>query len=139
MRTINQIIVHCSDSNVKSHDNIETIRKWHVEERGWSDIGYHYVITQDGVIHEGRPLYRSGAHARGFNLGSIGICLTGKTIFTKVQHVALSGLIYGLSQAFEITSTNIIGHYEVDTKKTCPNFDVVKPFWRRSSISKNRT
>ena len=83
MRDINSIIVHCSDSNIKSHDNIETIRKWHVDERGWSDIGYHYVITQDGVVHEGRPLSRRGAHARGHNVGSIGICLTGKSLFTK--------------------------------------------------------
>lgn len=136
MREINKIIVHCSDSNVKSHDNIETIRGWHVKERGYSDIGYHYVITQDGVIHEGRPLSIAGAHAYGHNTGSIGICLTGKSVFTQRQHVALSGLLFGLKQAFDIKPSNIIGHYDVSIK-TCPNFDVPKIF-NKSVISKNR-
>ena len=138
MREISKIIVHCSDSNIKSHDNIETIRKWHVEERGWSDIGYHYVITQDGIIHEGRPLSRNGAHAAGgHNTGSIGICLTGKSVFTRAQHASLSGLIFGFCQAFDIKPVNVIGHYDV-SNKTCPNFDVIKPLGNKSSISKNR-
>ena len=81
MRELKKIIVHCTDSDNEKHDNIETIRKWHVEENGWKDIGYHYVITKDGSVHQGRELSEVGAHCTGHNMFSIGIALTGKSNF----------------------------------------------------------
>ena len=55
----------------------ETIRDWHVNGNGWSDIGYHYVIKRNGLVEAGRPVSISGAHAKGHNADSIGICLVG--------------------------------------------------------------
>ena len=125
MRIINEIIIHCSDSNVKAHDNIETIRKWHVEERGWSDIGYHFVITRDGHVHIGRPIERAGAHCKGRNGCSIAICLTGKDYFLERQYVALEALVCGLKVGYDLPASRINGHYSFSSK-TCPNFDVEK-------------
>jgi N-acetyl-anhydromuramyl-L-alanine amidase AmpD len=77
MSNITHIVMHYSatyhDQNVTPAD----IRKWHLA-RGFSDIGYHYIITEDGTVHPGRtPETRVGAHVRGMNSGKIGICLTG--------------------------------------------------------------
>ncbi len=90
-RVIDSIIVHCSDSACGDR---EVIDKWH-RERGWNEIGYHFVITNghlvsgskynpdhDGDIQVGRPVGKIGSHCKGHNANSIGICLIGKHHFT---------------------------------------------------------
>lgn len=125
MRRINEIILHCSDSDFEQHDNIETIRKWHVEERKFNDIGYHFVITKKG-LEIGRPINLPGAHVRGRNSYSIGIVLCGKKNFSSSQFEVLEKLIFNLMHEFNLNPQNIIGHCEIDKNKTCPNFDVKK-------------
>lgn len=122
MRNIDKIVIHCSDSPQGRGDDVDTIRRWH-KERGWSDIGYHYVIIEDGEIQVGRDLERSGAHAKGHNTGSIGICLIGRDSFTEEQFISLAGLVLGMMEQFDIELDNVLGHYQVSSK-TCPNFDI---------------
>lgn len=124
MRNISKIIVHCSDSDYPHHDNIEIIRKWHVEERKWKDIGYHYVITKNGIIFCGRRLETAGAHCRGHNWDSIGICLTGKKIFSEEQFEALRCLVNNLR--LTLGTLPVFPHNFYDKGKTCPNFDLEK-------------
>lgn len=121
LRTIDRVFIHCSASDVASHDNLETIRNWHVKERGWSDIGYHYVITKDGVVHEGRPLSFRPAAQKGNNKGTIAICLTGLDHFSAKQKNALFELCNIINNAYE--GVTFHGHREVDPNKTCPNFE----------------
>ena len=135
MREIKKIILHCSDSDFGS---ASLIRKWHTKERGWDDIGYHYVITNgvqssmypyvledDGVIQEGRPIEISGAHVKGQNSHSIGICLIGKHHFTARQlYDALPTLLQILLPTHGLTFDNVYGHNEFNPEKSCPNFDV---------------
>lgn len=122
MRNIKEIIIHCSDSDIKSHDNLETIRNWHIA-RGWADIGYHYVITKDGEVHVGRPLQQVGAHCKGRNKESIGICLTGKSKFTPSQFISLGIVCKELMDAFGLQLNDIFPHRKFSEFKTCPNFD----------------
>ena len=56
MREINKIIIHCSATVEGVNVSAATIKRWHVQGRGWSDIGYHYVIGLDGAIEYGRPI-----------------------------------------------------------------------------------
>ena len=74
MRSINEIIVHCSATREGQHIPVETIKKWHVEGRGWSDIGYHFYIELGGTIKKGRDRDRSGAQKKGHNTESEGSC-----------------------------------------------------------------
>lgn len=136
MRRISKIIVHCSDS---TFGNVELIDRWH-KERGWRCIGYHFVITngleytskvdsydvnKDGVIQEGRDIVAAGAHAAGHNKNSIGVCLIGKTRFTIRQLQALISLTKVLMSEFpSVNIERILGHNELGSYKTCPNFDV---------------
>lgn len=124
MRKIDKIVVHCSDSDHDYHDNVESIRKWHVDERGWSDIGYHYIITKDGCVHKGRDAQITGAHCSVVNKGSLGICLTGKKKFSKEQKESLKMLVRELNFIHDLQNEHVFPHNFFDTGKTCPNFDI---------------
>jgi hypothetical protein len=133
MRDITRIIVHCSDSDISAHDDISVIREWHVHERGFNDVGYHFFIKSNGDIQEGRPLELAGAHVHGHNTDSIGICLHGKYIFTPAQFKALRRLVLTLRFEYDIPEENVHGHREFSNYKTCPNFNV------REKLSTNWT
>ena len=75
-RKIDKIIVHCSATPEGKDYSVDTIRKWHLQ-RGFSDIGYHYIIYRDGSIHTGRDESVIGAHCKGHNSNSIGVCYIG--------------------------------------------------------------
>ncbi|RLC88212.1 MAG: hypothetical protein DRJ03_03445 [Chloroflexi bacterium] len=98
---IDTIIVHHSATETGT---VESFRKFHVEQRGWDDVGYHFVIYTDGTVHEGRKSKFVGAHAKGRNYSSLGICLVGTDSFTKAQKKALAGLIRELKEQYQITS-----------------------------------
>lgn len=119
-RFVNKVFVHCSDSDNPSHDNTTTILQWHLE-RGFSTIGYHFVITKDGQIHAGRNIEIIPSAQIGHNTGSIAICLTGKNHFSEEQ---FNSLIEFCTQLNQLYNKNITfhGHCEV-SNKTCPNFD----------------
>lgn len=120
-RKINLIVLHCSDSDIPAHDSVEVIREWHLQ-RGFSDIGYHYVITKDGMVHKGRHDSEIGAHVKGHNANSIGICLAGRHEFTAKQFTSLGHLCQKLCYDFGLGKTDILGHTELDPHKTCPNY-----------------
>ena len=131
MRLIKEIILHCSDTPENRDVDIAEIRRWHVEERGWSDIGYHYVIKLDGKVQSGRDELISGAHCRGRNKTSIGICVVGgqdkdtrqpKDTRTAEQKESLNKLLNWLKERH--TEADVYGHNDFDKNKTCPNFSV---------------
>lgn len=123
----------------------DEIRRWHVEERGWSDIGYHYVITRNGVVVQGRSLDKIGAHVKGHNKGTIGICLVGgkggtahdkfRENFTKEQDFALRKLIDELKDRF-VSINKVSGHNEY-AAKACPCFNVQE--WITGGISSQKS
>lgn len=122
MRELKKIIVHCSDSDKPEHDNIGEIRRWHLI-RGWDDVGYHFFITKNGNIEKGRDVSIAGAHTKGHNHDSIGICLSGKKTFTNDQFISLGMLLQVLF--FEYGDMKIYPHNAFNRLKTCPNFDSV--------------
>lgn len=122
MRDIAKIIVHCSDT---AGGTVDTIRKYHIHEKGWDDIGYHYVIHRDGEIAQGRDVEKVGAHCYGHNDDSIGVCMIGVNTFTMKQIVSLKVLLQRLVGHHKLDLTKIFCHYELDSKgKTCPNFEI---------------
>lgn len=122
IRAVDRVFCHCSDSDYPQHDNVETIRSWHVDGNGWQDIGYHFVITSDGTIHAGRDIELIPAAQYGHNTGTIAICLTGKTKFTKKQKKALQQLCKQINEAYS-GEISFHGHKEVDPGRLCPVYD----------------
>lgn len=121
IRDIDTIIIHCSASDRAAHDDWRVIKRWHLE-RGWRDIGYHYIIQRDGGIRIGRPIHEAGAHVKGHNDNSIGICLTGDQDFTVSQFETLGKLVKNLRLLFNLEAKDIKPHNAFNIDKTCPNF-----------------
>jgi hypothetical protein len=141
MRHINEIIIHCTATppdwrkGQRTSTKVKEVTRWHVEDRGWSDIGYTYLIDRDGTVQEGRPIHRAGAHVKGRNANSIGISLFGgkggtasdqfQDNFTEDQERALAALIADLRERFP-TIEKVSGHNQY-AAKVCPCFSV--PAW----------
>lgn len=133
MRKIDKIIIHCTATCDGVDYTVSDIRRWHIK-RGFKDIGYHYVIYRDGTVVSGRPLAEVGAHCKGHNAHSIGICYVGgmsrnglipQDTRTPGQRVALVHLVEFLMSLFP--SATVHGHNEF-SNKACPCFDVSKEF-----------
>lgn len=132
-RAINEIIVHCTASYEGNAMTVEQIRRMHIRERGWSDIGYHYVVYLDGSIHNGRDVNISGAHCSGHNLHSIGVVYVGglakngkpKDTRTPAQKAGLLKLLKELKRLYP--KATIHGHREY-ARKDCPCFDARKEY-----------
>ena len=128
MREITKVIVHCAATPEGRDVKTEEIKRWHTEERGWSDIGYHWVVELDGSINEGRSEDINGAHCRGHNSDSIGICYVGgsdsegnpKDTRTEEQRDALVTLIKEILDRHP--DAEVFGHRDFSTK-ACPSFD----------------
>ena len=127
-RPVDKLIIHCSATPPNMDIGVKEIRKWH-KDKGWSDIGYHWVIPRDGVIEEGRPINIIGAHVKGHNTGSLGVCMVGgvdkdmnpEDNFTKKQWHSLELLVRGIKAI--LTTITIHGHNEF-SNKACPSFSV---------------
>lgn len=124
VRPVERVFLHCSANDRPEHANITTIRRWHVA-RGFSDIGYHYVIDFEGRLLVGRSLERIPAAQQGHNSGSIAICVTGgqdgEKAFTQAQFDTLVRLCREINRAYH-GEVSFHGHREV-ANKDCPAFD----------------
>lgn len=155
MRQIDTLYIHCADtpngrtlfSGAPSSPGYTTpameIDAWH-QARGFkrlpnwrslhnphlAAIGYHFVIHTSGEVETGRHPDEAGAHVRGYNAASIGICLVGCDRYTPAQWAALDALVEHLLERYPLAKVK--GHYQSDGGKTCPNFDV--PGWMDSGV-----
>lgn len=131
-RTISEIIFHCTATPEGKDFTVADIRAWH-KQRGWSDIGYHYVVYRDGRVMEGRPVGQVGAHVSGHNAGTIGVAYVGgvsadgkaaKDTRTPAQRSSLLWLRDQL-MARHKGIRKVTGHNQY-AAKACPSFDVRK-------------
>lgn len=131
IQSVDLIVVHCSATRATDDIGAKDIDRWH-KQRGWFEIGYHYVIRRDGTIEKGRPDDKPGAHARGYNHKSLGICLAGgvapngktpENNFTPHQFASLATLLKQLKAKHP--NAEILGHRDLPgVNKACPSFDV---------------
>lgn len=133
-RSINEIIVHCAATPEGKNFTVEQIRDWHVNGRGWKDIGYHFVIYLDGSIHAGRPVEQVGAHCLNHNQHSIGVCYIGgctavgkkaKDTRTPAQKKALLELLTELRSIYP--KARIHSHSDF-ANKACPAFNATQEY-----------
>ena len=134
---VTEIILHCADTRpewMAGHPLVEKvaeIRRWHVQQRGWRDIGYHWVIDRDGAVAPGRRETEIGAHVERHNRGTIGICLLGgygasadnlfAKNFTAAQTATVKQLIAEIKGRTAIRKVS--GHNDY-AAKACPGFRV---------------
>ena len=119
---IKLLVVHCSDTENTKNLNAVDIHKMHLNFK-WDGIGYHKIILRSGKVENGRPEYWIGAHVKGKNDISLGVCLIGRDKFTKKQFNSLRKTLQ--IWKLKYPQAKIVGHRDTgDTNKTCPNFDV---------------
>lgn len=132
LQEVKYIAIHCSATKPDQDIGVREITRWHMSQ-GWLDIGYHWVIRRDGTLEEGRKGLVEGAHVKGFNHNSIGICMVGglddtgqaEDNFTDEQWIAFQ-VITKLLQA-QYPEAIIQGHRDFPkVSKECPCFDVQK-------------
>ena len=146
MKAIRYLVVHCAATPPARDIGVAEIRVMH-KQRGFNDIGYHYVIRRDGRVEKGRADTLAGAHVKGFNSVSLGICLVGgvdakgqpENNYTPAQFAALEQLLRKLQG--QHATAEILGHRDLSPDKNrdgkispnewlkaCPCFDV-RPWW----------
>ena len=134
MRQINYIIIHCSATKAGQDFRAKDIDRWH-RERGWDGIGYHKVIDLDGTIEPGRSETKPGAHCKGHNSDSIGICYIGgldkngkpADTRTELQKAALAGLVADYKRRFP--NAKVVGHRDMpNVHKACPCFNAKEEY-----------
>jgi N-acetyl-anhydromuramyl-L-alanine amidase AmpD len=137
---ITHIVIHYSATFSNQMVDAKLIDRWH-KDRGWSGIGYHYVVRRDGVVETGRPENKIGAHVARQNTGKIGICWagglersnpnTGVNNMTVDQETALVKLIKKLLVKYP--NAEVVGHRDLAATQ-CPGFDV-RAWWKRKSTT----
>ena len=126
------IVIHCSQTRPSQKDvDAKWIDRVH-RERGWTKIGYGKVILRNGEVQQGRADDAVQAHVGGYNHTSYGLCLVGGALeedwtkpdnnFTAEQYESLYKVLGEL--VLKYPEARIVGHYELDEKKTCPNMNV---------------
>lgn len=138
MRKITEINIHCSATKPQwmagrsTKEKVAEITRWHVEDNGWSAIGYHFLIDRDGNVSRGRPVEKTGAFEPKANAHGIGVCLFGgwgssanddfSKNYTPEQETSIRKLIAVLKKQHP-TINKVSGHNDY-SNKACPGFKV---------------
>lgn len=133
MRTITLIIIHCSAVRPSQTSSAHQIDSWH-RKRGWSGIGYHYVVRRDGTVERGRPEAKVGAHCLNHNRHSIGVCYEGgldaqgrpADTRTEAQKRGLLTLVRELKGRYP--RAIVVSHHTFDPPKACPCFHAEREY-----------
>jgi N-acetylmuramoyl-L-alanine amidase len=134
VRIIDSIVLHTAGAyNPKTgkvvHQSMEDVRRYHIESNGWTDIGYHAFVDKDGHLTYGRSVDQAGAHARGFNAHSLGLCVSGHGDYEEWSPAQLKAVIaqcVDWCHAYGIKPAMVLGHNETDEHggppvyKSCP-------------------
>lgn len=118
---VRYLVIHCADTPNEREVTAAEIHSWHLAN-GWDGIGYHKVVGRSGLVENGRPEYWTGSHVRGKNSSSLGVCLIGKDSFTEEQWESLYAVLSDWKKKYP--DAKVVGHYQLDSRKSCPNFDV---------------
>lgn len=126
LRPIKYLVIHCSDSPDDMDIGVKEITAWHVE-KGFRTIGYHAVVRRNGAIEYGRYEHEIGAHVKGHNQNSLGICWVGREHPAAVQMATLKLLVRTWRRKYNLPIDAVVGHRELAplSGKTCPNLDMV--------------
>lgn len=128
MARINRLTVHHTGviAGMGPGRDVETVRRiqsMHQDDRGFADIGYHYIIGIDGAVYQGRPEHIQGAHAKGANnIGNLGVSLIGDfsgRMPSSAQMSTLQAVLRHQQQRLAIPMARVYGHRELG-QTVCP-------------------
>ena len=129
---VKYIVVHSSATPQDRDHTKADIERWH-KARGFKGVGYHYIVLLDGIVEKGRAITDQGAHVRGHNHNTIGVCYIGGVDFakrakdtrTEAQKKALRQLLSELLAVYP--EATIVGHRDL-AATACPSFDAKEEY-----------
>jgi len=139
VKDIKYLIIHQTDSEDKGKFHAYDTARYHVDNRGWAGIGYHYFIIKDGSIFQTQPDYVISNHASNYNATSLGIVITGdhrlptskdytcgdnEGMLGKTQYKSLVWTLAKLQTKYNIPFENILAHGQTGSSKSCPNLNM---------------
>ena len=133
MRRIDLIVIHCSATRSNQNFPVTALIRCHADRFGFT--GYHYYITRNGRTYQTRHEQLIGAHAKGYNQHSLGVCYEGgldsqgkpADTRTEAQKCALLRLLRRLKKAHP--GARILGHRDLpNVHKACPSFDAITEY-----------
>jgi len=129
MNGVKKITIHhegwtlfTTTSLTATHNRIEKIRQTHTRDRGWADIGYHFIIDRQGRIFEGRSLAYQGAHVKENNPNNLGILVLGnfeKQQPSAKQVAALGQFTQQMMRTHRVPASHVRTHREIKPTE-CP-------------------
>lgn len=139
MRAVDKIIWHCTASGRRDQMNVESVSHLHTAPtsekirwgiysttgKGYKQIGYHWLVSDSGIVYPGRDELIAGAHCVGHNQNSISLALFGDIEFPEIQIESAITFTRGLLSKYNLDFKSVYGHYELnETGKTCPNINM---------------
>lgn len=122
LEAIKMIVLHHSACENESVYDIDTMHR----KRGFSGIGYHYYIEKDGTIWQGRPITQVGAHCKGHNSASVGICIAGDLRYREATPLQLRSCIKLIAYLNHKLGTNLALKLHRELSSTiCPARDLI--------------
>lgn len=115
------VIHHSVDYEGDDLSTLLEIQRAHRVDRGWADVGYHYLVGKDGLIYEGRDINARGTHVAGYNTGSAGVCLLGNFMTDtpgEAQLLAAQSLVMWLAEWLRLT--HLGSHRDFNPQTLCP-------------------
>jgi len=107
-------------------DTVRDIQRTHQQDRGWADVGYHYLVGRAGEIYIGRDLQARGTHVQGFNTGSVGVCLLGNFMEIAPTEAQINAtLMLSMWLADHLALTHLAGHRTFSDGTVCPGDNLV--------------
>ncbi|XP_076240325.1 peptidoglycan recognition protein S2 [Calliopsis andreniformis] len=122
------IIIHHSASNgcttrAICQAKVRNFQNYHMNEKGWEDIGYNFLIGEDGNVYEGRGWGKHGAHSVAYNSKSIGICIIGNFVDRNLSPAAIKAvkslISYGVTIGKIDDNYTLLGHRQT-ASTICP-------------------
>ena len=107
---------------------VRDVQRLHRGDRGWADIGYHYLVGRNGTIYAARPLNVRGIHVAGHNTGSVGVCLLGNFVnesLTEEQRTSTLLICQWLTLLLT-KMTHLAGHREFNPETQCPGDNLIE-------------
>lgn len=136
------IVVHCTETPtpdvLTAIERLQQIRHHHTVNFGFTEIGYHYLVAQDGSLWEGRPPKYVGAHVKGHNENQLGVAVIGTpNRVTREQRLGLKRLLTGLCERHGLDPSAVTCHWD-HRPTTCPGRFLASEVeaWRAENGSK---
>lgn len=123
---VTKLIIHHSLTKDQTVADWSAIRRYHIQDKGWTDIGYHWGIENVNgsiVVQKGRAEYITGAHTKGMNDKSLGICVVGNYDLAPPLEAVLNRLadLCALKcREYHLRPEDIEPHHKYANYKTCP-------------------